>query len=240
MRREELIRGDDLRFTSGLEIKHFNVSDILKITFRNYIAFTNYFILKPQDLIVELWGNGIYYEDIDDYGLFLFLVDQSQQFFLEMFKIFTNCDNVWLEYVKEANNRMICYSINKNKYYVTYSMFELIYSFFKEMRLHEHSEKRYFSGEKTKKLILDEDYEDYINNINSKNDNTLFSDMISFVVITNKRGWNEVYSYPIAMLYEEYIKTHRKERADHLVSAIYANTVDRKKIKDSDLEWFKT
>lgn len=240
MKRENIILGDNLKFNSGLEIKHFTVREILDIGVHNYIEFTNFFILKPQDLIVQLWGNGIYYEDITQDELFLMLINQNKEFFFEMFKIFTNCDNVWIEYINEMESDAICYSMRETIFYIGYSVFDEIYKYFKEMRLYVHSEKRFFSGEKTKKIILDEDYNEFLTELKSNKNNTEFSDMISFLVISNKRNWEQIYAYPIGRFYEEYVKTLKKQRADNILHGVYCGTVDNKRIKDSDLKWFKT
>lgn len=241
MRREDILLGNNLKFISGLEIKHFTVIEIIKnISFSNYIAFTNYFILKPQDLIVQLWGDGIYYEDITHDELFIILINKDRDFFFNMFKLFTNCSDVWMEYINEMESEAVCYSIDDKNFYIDYNTFDIIYKYLKEMRMYTHSDKRYFAGEKTKKVILDEDYAEYLEEIKLNKNNTEFSDMVSFIVISNKRDYENVYSYPVARFYEEYIKTYKKQRTDYIIAGIHAGTINSKKVKEEDLKWFKT
>lgn len=240
MNREELILGESLMLNSGLVVRHFTVMDILSMKFNNYVAFTNYFVLKPQDLIVQLWGKGIYYEEIEQYELFMMQIEEDSEYFFNMFKIFTNCEDVWLDYIPEMESNAVCYSTEKGKFYLTYEAFDVIYAFFKEMRMHTHSNKRYFAGEKTRKVILDEDFEEYEMDLKSNKNKHAFSDMISFLVISNKRDWADIYSYPIARFNEEYIKTYKKQQVDYLMFGIYTGSVDSTKVNKNSLEWFKT
>jgi len=240
IRRERIIKGDSLVFDSGLIIKHPTVEEIMDIGFDNYMNFANLFILKPQDLIIPLWGEGIYYEDITKDELFSMKLYKNKNYYIQLFLLLTNCDNAWIEYIEDLEIYTICYNIKGNNYYIGFEGIDLIYKYFKCITMYTHSEKRYFSGEKTRKRILDEDFEEYEEYAKSNSEDNNFSDMISFVVISNKRDWDKVYSYPMARFYEEYIKTHKKQEADCVLSGIYGGTIDSTKIKTKKLQWFKS
>lgn len=238
--RESILKGIDLTFESGLKIKHLTVSEVIDFGFILYYTFIKCFILKPQDLIVQLWGRGIYYENITHYQLFLMQIKDNEEYMASLFKLFTNCEKIWVETVD--NDEILCYTVNGKGYYLEYSVFNIIYEYFKEVFMHKHSNKRYFAGEKTKKSILDEDYEEYVGEIKNpkhKSD-TGFSDMISYISIKNKRDYEYVYSYPLARLYDEYIKTRREEEIYYLRVGISSGTYDGKKVSSDKLNWSKT
>jgi len=238
--KERIIKGDSLVFNSGLIIKQFTVDEVLEIGFSNYINFVNLFVLKPQDIIIPLWGQGVYYEDITHDELFIMQLKQNKDYYFELFKLFTNCDKVWIDYIEELESETICYQINDKSFYLGFQGFDLIYTYFKKTILHEHARKRFFTGEKTKKTILDEDFEEYQEEMKSNKDSDSFSDMITFLVISNKRKWEDVYSYPMSRFYEEYIKTYRKHEADYTLFGIYSGNIDPKKIQTKKLQWFKS
>lgn len=239
IQKDLLIRGESLRFLSGLEFKHLKVTEIMDFGYDAYMYFANCFLLKPQDAIIPLWGMGIYYEDITKDELTMMQINRDQSLFLEIFKKATNAEDAYIRYVDELEQDTIFFEVDKKTYYFGFDTFDMIYSYYKQMFQHTHAEKRFFIGEKTKKSILDEDYEEYLQEQSSKNKNhNMLQEMISFVVIENKRNWDEVYGYPIARLYEEYIKTMHKRISDYKMQGIYSGTIDSSKVPQKEINWF--
>lgn len=240
LNRENITRGESLKFLSGLEFKHLTVNEIINIGFENYMYFVMCFMLKPQDLIVPLWGMGIYYEDITHDELIIKQIKKNEHTFINLFKKMTNAENVYIGYSEHLEQDTIFFDIGNKSYYFGFDTFDAVYNYYKNLHIFKHSPKRFFIGEKTKKSILDEDYEEYVQDLKVKKDANSLSEMISFIVVVNKREWDGVYEYPIGRLYDEYIKTAKRESAKYKLFGIYSGTVDAKKIPSKDLEWFKT
>ena len=60
----------------GFKVKNPKVEDIIKYGEENYISTINIFTLKPSDMMVQLYDDGIDYQKIDKYTLFCMMCSE--------------------------------------------------------------------------------------------------------------------------------------------------------------------
>ena len=115
----------------------------------------------------------------------------------------------------------------------------MISKFFKKIHHYEHAKPRKFAGEKTKKMILDEDYEELVHEskMNKEKNEDVFGNLLSTLVVMHHRTWEYVFSLTMGRFIEELSKGSVKEQVDLKLRGIYNGTIDSKKIPSKDLNW---
>ena len=236
MRKENILRGDSLIFTNGFEIRQPTVSDIMDLGFEEYSWFKNCICSNISDMIVPLWGMGYDFEKIEEEDLLKILVGQNKTIFCEIFKYFTNAEKIY--FIIDNNKEKLVGQINNKHFHIDEKILFLIKDFFCKINKIKHSRMRKFIGEKTKKSILDEDYEEYLFELkeNKEKNEDYFGNLLSDLVIINKRDWNFVYSLYLSQLYEEIYKTSKKSKIDLTLQGIYCGNIDGSKIPSSSLD----
>ena len=71
---------------------------------------------------------------------------------------------------------------------------------------------------------------------NKEKNEDYFGNLLSDLVIINKRDWNFVYSLYLSQLYEEIYKTSKKSKIDLTLQGIYCGNIDGSKIPSSSLD----
>jgi len=243
MNKELILRGDSLKFINGFEIKQPTVDDVLDIGYGTYMWFINCWCQKPQDIVVELWGKGIDFEKITRDELFLKSIGENKDVFTTILKKFSNIEHVWFEYIDEFEQEFICAKLgseHKNiSFVIGFDAFEYISKFFKKIHHYEHAKLRRFAGEKTKKMILDEDYDELVHNskINKEKNEDIFGNLLSTLIVMHHRTWDYVFSLTMGRFIEELNKGSVKEQVDLTLRGIYNGNIDGKKIPSKNLNW---
>lgn len=66
-----LVFGDDFVTSNGIVVHNPTISEINDFGVFNYLALVNLIIMRPYDDMVNLWEQGIDYEEVSDYEMFV-------------------------------------------------------------------------------------------------------------------------------------------------------------------------
>lgn len=66
-----LVFGDDFVTTNGITVHQPTISEIHEFGAMSYLSLVNLIVMRPYDDMVNLWKQGIDYEEITDYDLFM-------------------------------------------------------------------------------------------------------------------------------------------------------------------------
>lgn len=236
-----VVGGEDYVINKFLTLRCPHIQEILDFGEDLYMSVINIFTRKPYDIAVELDDNGIDYQSITDWDLFVDTI-------IGVFPAYTNiiCKNVdFTKFEKYSNEETgMIYLVHKEnqefiideviyRHMVTYLRYVHFISEKVEYDVGNNMAKRFLIDRmRRKKKKLEQDYA-----LGRKKRKSQLSDMIRYCVNNKnfKYDYSSVMDIKLCLLYDSFFFiTHNKER-DDVMSGIYHGTVDVSKMKDKSI-----
>ena len=183
-----------------------------------------------------LWDAGIDWMDISDLELFYMLSQELSQEMTQIF--FPNIDFSKFILVDQGNGDKLMYDKTndiKIDFFCHMRMMECL------CRSHGIKKKVEKAGNKyTKQVLIDEDRQNRIIRSNKEFESNLFPLISSMVNYSGfKYDYSTVWNLTMFQFMDAVQRCKLIDSTNHLVSGIYAGTVDPKKIKNEKLNWMR-
>ena len=237
----ELAYGNDWITQNGICVKHPTLRDLRQYDDAQVYAFIRMFCLQPQDIYIDLWENGIDFEKMVDYDLFLLLYLNNKVKHDEMFKIFMGMYRC--EYFESVNEKeeiekfIIGYNSEGSPFALidqpTYSELTV---FFKSITCFENAKRPRFANQKMKEMILDMEIE---NKIDNKEDGITMVQQMNALVWGNTCGynWNNIWDLNFYQFNYGLRHLDKIKHTQALWGGYYAGTINVKQVPKKELDW---
>lgn len=262
-----LSSGNDL-VLDNIIIKHPTVGEILNLnngilSVRKYFQMVSLLICDPYDKMVDLDDNGINYQNVDNFDVFVFqwsnAISQYEEFNDDIKQIYNpllpikealcfflgnhNFD------IRKIDNDLCLVDLDSVKnnvchYCITREVYNIFSEFLNSINDINHSERINPNDESTRRMLI-EDMRDELNrkSRNQNDDNKIIDNYIGNMINKVSFGGNgginifNVNNLKIYQLISAYKTIMKKYNADHLYNGIYAGTINTKSISEKDLNW---
>lgn len=232
---KHIIGGDDYEVSNGIIIRNPLIKEIKEFGQFNYLGLIQYITMRAYDNAVELWDNGINYQEVPDFVMF---VNNMRNASPELTRImFGDLDFTKFEVgVNEQNGELI----------FTNSEFVIDEAIYREMMkfvrgIHYLDEKvEYDMANMTGIKFLIERMRRKQRRNAKKEPQPFLSNLISSMVCRADfpYDFNTIMDLHISQLYNGFYRTNKSDTAKYLTQAIYAGTVSKKDIATSLLTWY--
>jgi hypothetical protein len=231
----QLYFGDDYIINDDIKIKQPLIGDVISYGEAEYFSMVHTFTAIPSDMKSQLWDMGLDWTEVDDFELFMML---AQTLTLDRtFILFGGLDFSKLRPFKNNQNGDIVLANKEAGIIVDKMIYLRMMSYLR--KLHNITPKVEKAANKiTKKVLIDEDRQKKMLAKNKPFKSYLLP-LISSVKV--KQGYTKDYVRNMG-LYEFFDDVARMQlinNADHLLSGVYAGTIDMTKINKSELNWMK-
>lgn len=227
--------GDDYLINDYITINQPNIGDIVDYGEASYFSMVHVMTAIPSDLKSQLWDMGLDWTEVDDFELFMMLAPTLTPD--KTFILFGDLDFSKLRpYPNEVNGDIVL-ADKETGIIIDKMVYMRIVSYLR--KLHNITPKVEKAANKmTKKILIEEDRAKIRFN-QDKPFKSYLLPLISSVKV--KQGYTKDYVRNMG-LYEFFDDIARMQiinNADHLLSGVYAGTIDMKKINKQELNWMK-
>jgi|GEM_PF-4764084 len=221
-----------------LTIKHPKLQDIfdLEDDIEKYFQFITVFCIEPQDRMYELWDQGIDYEEIAPYELFLSMyisyIKQANdvEYFYKIFDLLFGIKEVNYMVKKSGEQSLLGIFDDGNYIIIDENVYKGISSFLKIINNIQNKEKEKFISQETKQRVMDMEIEDGI--LDNKSEGSVtFGSLLNYYLNKNTNGINyfNVGGLPMYTFKSAIITLNRIEDFDNLMAQINAGNFDSSK-----------
>ena len=231
----QLYFGDDYVINDYIKITQPLVGSVVDYGEAKYFSMVHTLTAIPSDMKSQLWDMGIDWTEMDDFELFMMLVQTLTPDKTSI--LFRDLDFSKLRPFRNNQNGDIVLHDKETGITVDKMIYLRIMGYLR--KLHNLKPKVEKAANKmTKKVLIDEDRQKILH-AKDKPFKSYLLPMISSVKV--KQGYTKDYVRNMG-LYEFFDDVARMQlinNADHLLSACYAGTIDMQKINKSELNWMK-
>lgn len=252
-----LLGGEDLPIDDKLTVKHPKVGEILNLGNKVWcdIFYWNYvftFACDPYDHMVYLDKQGINYQNITSYELFirkyedLTLHPDEKK---DELVIMLSAIKFWLgehifDIADKDDGTKVLVDINDPKVYIDSSRFAAISAFIQMINCIGNRDDKINPANETARRILIEDMEAAQNRRRRSkeiNDNDNLGDIISGVISGGNGGINALNfkDAPIYAITSNMTSIQKKMNYDKLLTGVYVGTIKAKELNNKQISWMK-
>ena len=231
----QLYFGDDYIINDYIKIHQPSIGQVVSYGEAAYFSTIYTLTAIPSDLKSQLWDMGFDWTEVDDFELFIML---SQTLTPDRTSLlFDDLDFSKLKPYPNKVNGDIVLADKETGIIIDKMIYLRIVSYLR--KLHNITPKiEKAANEMTKKILIEEDR----NKIAFNQDKPFKSYLLPLISsVKVKQGYTKDYVRNMG-LYEFFDDIARMQvinSADHLLSAVYAGTIDMKKINKNELNWMK-
>lgn len=231
----QIAHGDNFVTDNGIMVKHPKLEELIKFSVEDVYSFTRMFCLKPHDIMVELWANGIDFELLTDFDLLVTLYYNKKEVYDKLFYEFMNIYSLQF-FENESEKWLIGYDEENIPIAVIDEKTRIeISEFFKKITCFENTKRTKWANEQTKRKILDLSVEAMDD---KKNEDDLHM-YVSALVWGNTCGynWDNVWNLYFYQFNTGLRHLDKIKQTSALLSGYYAGTIDVKKVPKKELDW---
>ena len=231
----KLYIGDDYVINDNIKVLQPTIKQIAEFGERDFFSMVHTITAIPSDMKSQLWDMGLDWMEVDDFELFMML---TQTLTLDRTSIlFGDLDFSKLKPFKNNQNGDIVLADKETGVVVDKMIYLRIVDYLrKAFNITPKIEKA--ANKMTKKILIEEDRKRIEFN-KDKPFKSFLLPLISSVKV--KQGYTK--DYVLNMGYVEFMNDVARlqviHNADHLLSGVYAGTIDVKKINKAELNWMK-
>ena len=231
----QLYFGDDFIINDNIKIRQPLIGDVISYGEAEYFSMVHTFTAIPSDMKSQLWDMGLDWTEVDDFELFMMLAQTLTPDRTSI--LFGALDFSKLRPFRNNQNGDIVLADKETRIIVDKMIYLRMMSYLR--KLHNITPKVEKAANKiTKRVLIDEDRQKKML-AKDKPFKSYLLPLISSVKV--KQGYTKDYVRNMG-LYEFFDDVARMQlinNADHLLSGVYAGTIDMKKINKSELNWMK-
>ena len=231
----QLYMGYDYTINDKIHIKQPIMRDITNMGERDYFSMVHTLTANPTDLKARLWDIGIDWNQIDDFDLFLMLAGTLKREQTEILLGDINLSNM-KPYRSRENGDVVLADLESGVI-IDKLIYQRIVNYISKMH-NITPVVKHAKNEHTKKAMIEYDKQQIA--INEKKE---YSSFLVPVISTLqcKMGWTKDYILNMGIVEYNEIVTRMQliSNADHLLSGVYAGTVDMKKLDKKELNYMR-
>ena len=232
----KLYIGDDFVINDNVKVLQPTIRDIAEFGERDFFSVVHTVTAIPSDMKSQLWDMGLDWMELDDFELFMMLAqtltpDRTKLLFGDLdFTEYGVFNHPSIPGEKALRHRGTGATIDKMVY------LQIVSYLRKAFNITPKVEKA--ANKMTKKILIEEDRKRIELN-KDKPFKSFLLPLISSVKV--KQCYTK--EYVLSMGYVEFMNDVARlqviHNADHLLSGVYAGTIDMKKINKAELNWMK-
>lgn len=230
-----IVGGEDFITTNGIKIHNPTLEEIKKYGQFNYLGLIQYITMRAYDNAVELWDNGINYQEVPNFAMF---VNNMRMLSVEITKLmFYDLDFTTFEVgASEQNGEMI---FSNGEIIIDEVIYREIMEFVRGINYMDEKVE-YDMGNNIGVKFLIERMRRKQKKAAGKKPQPFLSNLISSMVCRADfpYDYTSIMSLHISQLYNGFYRTNKSDTAKYLTQAIYAGTVSKKDIANSLLTWY--
>lgn len=232
----KLYIGDDYVINDSIKVLQPTIRKIAEFGERDFFSVVHTITAIPSDMKSQLWDMGLDWTEVDDFELFVMLVQTLSPDRTEL--LFGDVDLSKLRPYKHPRiENEIALADKESGIFIDRMVYLKIVSYLrKAFNITPKVEKA--ANKMTKKILIEEDRMKLKLN-KEKPFKSFLLPLISSVKV--KQGYTK--EYVLNMGYVEFMNDVARlqviHNADHLLSGVYAGTIDMKKINKAELNWMK-
>lgn len=231
----QLYFGEDFIINDRIKIRQPLIGDVISYGEAEYFSMIHTFTAIPSDMKSQLWDMGLDWTEVEDFELFMMLAQTLTPDRTSI--LFGDLDFSKLRPFRNNQNGDIVLADKETAIIVDKMIYLRIMNYLR--KLHNITPKVEKAANKlTKRVLIDEDRQKKLL-AKDKPFKSYLLPLISSVKV--KQGYTKDYVRNMG-LYEFFDDVARMQlinNADHLLSGVYAGTIDMKKINKSELNWMK-
>ena len=231
----QLYFGDDFVINEHIKIRQPSIGDVISYGEAEYFSMVHTFTAIPSDMKSQLWDMGLDWTEVEDFELFMMLAQTLTSDRTSI--LFGPLDFSKLRPFRNNQNGDIVLADKDTGVVVDKMIYLRMMTYLR--KLHNITPKVEKAANKiTKKVLIDEDRMKK-RLAKEKPFKSYLLPLISSVKV--KQGYTKDYVRKMG-LYEFFDDVARMQlinNADHLLSGVYAGTIDMTKINKSELNWMK-
>lgn len=231
----QLYFGEDFIINDMIKIRQPLIGDVISYGEAEYFSMIHTFTAIPSDMKSQLWDMGLDWTEVEDFELFMMLAQTLTPDRTSI--LFGDLDFSKLRPFRNNQNGDIVLADKETSIIVDKMIYLRIMNYLR--KLHNITPKVEKAANKlTKRVLIDEDRQKKLL-AKDKPFKSYLLPLISSVKV--KQGYTKDYVRNMG-LYEFFDDVARMQlinNADHLLSGVYAGTIDMKKINKSELNWMK-
>jgi len=228
--------GKDLKLDNGFVFKQPTVKDVVEIGEDLYFWFMMIWCRNPEDMMHFLYSIGKDFSKVTKDELFDLMILGNEELFCILLCRFSNLKQCGYFYVESEESNMIGGAFeNGESIILSFDDIDAIKNFIKDIHFFKSANKRKFEDFETMGKILGYEIEE--RQLESKNQESGFSSIISSVVVRNNRTWDYVLELTIFRLYDELYRAMKIDEVTQLMNGVYFGTVDSTKVDKGLLNW---
>ena len=231
----KLYIGDDFVINDHIKIFQPTIRKIAEFGEREFFSIVHTVTAIPSDMKSQLWDMGLDWMEVEDFELFMMLAQTLTP--ERTFILFGDLDFSKLRPFRNNQNGDIVLADKETGVIIDKMIYLRIVSYLrKAFNITPKVERA--KNKMTKKILIEEDRKKIEFNKNKPFKSFLLP-LISSVKV--RQGYTK--EYVLNMGYVEFMNDVARlqviHNADHLLSAVYAGTIDMKKINKAELNWMK-
>lgn len=231
----QLYFGEDFIINDMIKIRQPLIGDVISYGEAEYFSMIHTFTAIPSDMKSQLWDMGLDWTEVEDFELFMMLAQTLTPDRTSI--LFGAFDFSKLRPFRNNQNGDIVLADKDTGTIVDKMIYLRMMNYLR--KLHNITPKVEKAANKlTKRVLIDEDRQKKLL-AKDKPFKSYLLPLISSVKV--KQGYTKDYVRNMG-LYEFFDDVARMQlinNADHLLSGVYAGTIDMKKINKSELNWMK-
>lgn len=231
----QLYMGYDYTINDKIRILQPTMRDITNMGEQDYFMMVHTLCATPTDMKVKLWDIGIDWNEIEDFDLFIML---SRSMTKDQTSILLgDIDLSQMKLYKSMENGNLVLADPESKIKIDKLIYQRIVTYIRKMHnitpTVKHAKNKF-----TKEAMIEYDRQQMAANA-MKEYKSFFVPVIS--ALQCRMGWTKEYILNMGVVeyFEVVARMQMINNADHLLSGVYAGTVDIKKINKQDLNWLK-
>lgn len=232
----QLYMGYDYKINDKIHILQPTMRDITNMGEQDYFSMVYTLCANPTDMKLGLWEAGIDWNDIDDFELFTLLAGGLKQ--EQTALLLGDIDLSKMKIYRSTENGEILLGDPETEVKIDKLIYQRIVTYIRKMHnikpVVKHAKNKF-----TKEAMIEYDKQQRILNA-SKEYQSFFVPVVSSLQC--RMGWTKDYILDMGIVeyFEVVARTQIINNADHILSGIYAGTVDAKKIDKHQLDWMRS
>lgn len=231
----QLYMGYDYSINDKIVIKQPTMRDVTDMGEQEYFSMVHTITANPTSMKVQLDSIGIDWNEIEDFDLFMMLAPNMNK---EQTSILLgDLDLSALRPYRNHENGDIVLANPESNIIIDKLIYQRIVDYIRKMH-NIKAEVKHAKNKFTKKAMIEYDRQQMATNA-AKEYKSYFVPVIS--TLQCKMGWTKDYilNMGIVEYFEIVARMQIINNADHLLSGVYAGTIDIKKINKQDLNYMK-
>lgn len=232
----QLYMGYDYKINDKIIIKQPTMKDITNVGEQDYFSMVYTLCANPTDMKVELWDIGIDWCEIEDFELFMILVQSMPQERTRL--LLGDLDLSKMRQYRSVENGELLLADPESGVKIDKLIYMRIVDYIRKMHKLKPTPVKHAKNKFTKQAMLDFDRQQKIANA-AKGYKSHLVPTIS--ALQCRMGWTKDYILNMGLVeyFEVVNRTQIINEADHLLSGVYAGTIDIKKTDKTLFNWMR-